>query len=111
MAAAKDRKAAQEEPQRQTLPVLKIIWIGLSVMVFLSLWPWGSYHPRDADVLAGGLRRDVLIHNWIGYFGALVSRFLLITFGFAAYIFSTLLLTCSARRLFGRRGLRSSRTR
>lgn len=91
------------------LPILRVLWFALAVMVFLSLWPWGSYHPRDADVLSGGIDGDVLVHNWIGYFGALVSRFFLLLFGFAAYVFSSLSLLSSIRRLFGRKGMRPIR--
>ncbi len=101
--------AAPPDTENQELPIRSILFLGLALMVFLSLWPWGSYHPRDAEVLAGGIRSDVLIHNWIGYFGAWVSRFLLLLFGFSAYLFSTLFLGSSLRRLFGRRGLRAAK--
>jgi len=91
------------EQDGQKRGVRHVVFFVLGLLVFLSLV---SYDPADADYLAGGLGEPGVIRNWIGYFGAWVSRLLLLTFGFAAYAFAALVLLASSRRLFGRQGLR-----
>lgn len=83
----------------------RLVLFVLSLLILLALI---SYDSRDAAHLAQGLARDAVIHNWIGYFGAYVSRFVLLILGFGAYPAAALLVLASARRLFGRRGVRSA---
>ena len=81
----------------------KIILFLVSLLIFLALI---SYHAEDAGILSGGVGESGAIHNWIGYFGAAVSRMLVLYFGFGAYLLSFCLVLACSRRLFGRRGLR-----
>ncbi|MBT3378343.1 MAG: hypothetical protein HN742_10900 [Lentisphaerae bacterium] len=98
---ASDEKLAATEgrPRR----IAQITLFVFSLLVFLSLL---SHDSRDTDFLAGGMGSDEIIRNWIGYFGAWISRSLLLLFGFGSYLLATLLVLSSARRLFGRRGVR-----
>lgn len=89
----------EEKPRRIAQTVLFVF----SLLVFLSLF---SHDPRDTDFLAGGMGSNEIIRNWIGYFGAWVSRSLLLLFGLGSYLLTALLVLSSARRLFGRRGVR-----
>jgi S-DNA-T family DNA segregation ATPase FtsK/SpoIIIE len=75
-------------------------------MLFVALWPWGSYDPRDIDRLSGGIPSGEMIGNCFGYLGAWVSWGVLLTFGLAAYPMALLLLASSSRRLFGGRALK-----
>ena len=75
----------------------------LSLLVLLALL---SFDPRDSAYLAGGGSLDGELHNLIGYFGAAVASGLLLSFGYAAYLLSLLLVACFGRRLFGRHSLK-----
>ncbi|MDQ0291650.1 FtsK/SpoIIIE family DNA translocase [Oligosphaera ethanolica] len=76
------------------------------LLLFLALWPVGSYHAADLDFYAGGLQGSAYPHNLIGYVGAHVASFMLLSFGLSAYPFTVLALLCSLRRLLWRRGVR-----
>ncbi len=96
--------ASDTESSAASRPTLaNIVLFVLSVLVLLALI---SHDPADADLLDGGVGTEGIIHNWIGYFGACVSRALLVLVGFSAYLFAFLMLLCAARRLFGRVGMR-----
>ncbi len=92
---------SQNKSGRQRL--WQVFLFVVSLLIFLALI---SYDPRDSDFLEGGLGRDAAIHNLIGYFGAYVSRGLLLLFGFSSYVLTGLMVLASSRRLFGRQGLR-----
>jgi S-DNA-T family DNA segregation ATPase FtsK/SpoIIIE len=76
------------------------------LLLFLSLWPLGSFHAADMDFYGGGLQGSAYPHNLIGYIGAHLASFMLLSFGLASYPFTTLALLCCLRRLLWRRGLR-----
>lgn len=67
-----------------------------ALLILLALL---SHDGRDSAFLAGGLGENRVVHNWIGYAGARISRFLLLWFGLASYVLAGLLLACSARRM------------
>jgi S-DNA-T family DNA segregation ATPase FtsK/SpoIIIE len=95
-----------EEAPRRPFRVRRLLAFGFSVMLFVALWPWGSYDPRDIDRLSGGIPSGEMISNCFGYLGAWVSWGVLLTFGLAAYPMALLLLASSSRRLFGGRALK-----
>ncbi|MGI5923785.1 MAG: DNA translocase FtsK 4TM domain-containing protein [Lentisphaeria bacterium] len=76
------------------------------LLLLLALWPFGSFHAADLDFYAGGLQGSAYPHNLIGYIGAHVASFMLLSFGLAAYPFTLLALLCCLRRLLWRRGVR-----
>ncbi len=75
--------------------ITAIISISLALMVFLSLL---SFHPDDVTYLEQGFEGPPVWHNWIGYFGAVISRTLLLLFGLANYPVVVLCLFSSSRR-------------
>jgi S-DNA-T family DNA segregation ATPase FtsK/SpoIIIE len=95
-----------DDAPRRPFRVRRLFAFGLSVMLFLAIWPWGSYDPRDIDRLTGGIPDTEMISNCFGYLGAWVSWGVLLTFGLAAYPMALLLLLSSTRRLFSGRKLR-----
>jgi len=73
-----EKRSAMEpavEAAEEKRGVRHVVFFILGLLVFLSLV---SYDPADADYLAGGLGEPGVIRNWIGYFGASVSRLLLL---------------------------------
>jgi S-DNA-T family DNA segregation ATPase FtsK/SpoIIIE len=107
------KKNAQENDvieQGQASPrgfrIRRLVVFMLCILMVLALWPWGSYDPRDAEFLAGGISHGPFPQNWIGYIGAYFSYGALLLLGYGAYCAVFAFLICSGRRLFGRRGLR-----
>ncbi|MFW5803199.1 MAG: DNA translocase FtsK 4TM domain-containing protein [Verrucomicrobiota bacterium] len=96
------KKTKQPEPQHPLAPAYRERRIHYGLLFFIAvlfLLSLVSHDSRDSAFLAGGLGTGRIIHNWIGHFGARISRFLLLWFGFASYLLSALLVLCSARRM------------
>ena len=83
----------------------RILVLLLCILLFLSLV---KYSPEDLDYLAGGLSGVAFPRNLLGVVGARVGWFMMVTFGLGSYFLTGLLLLCSMRRLFWRRGLKKS---
>ncbi len=96
----------EEEQPRRPFRLRRLLGFAFSIMLAVSLWPWGSYDPRDIDRLGGGVPAVEIVGNWFGYVGAWLSWWTLVVFGLAAYPLAALLLGSSVRRLFWGRGLR-----
>ncbi len=95
-----------EEQPRRPFRLRRLFAFGFAVILFVSLWPWGSYDPQDIARLDGGVPAAEIIHNCFGHLGARLSWGVLVIFGLAAYPLSVLLLAASARRLLSGRGMR-----
>ncbi len=91
-----DREHATERPRFFLLAVF-FFW-------FLALLALISFDSRDSMYLDGGIAGKPIIYNWLGVFGAYLSRFLLLIFGFAAFPLAFLAMTSSVlRALAGKR--------
>ena len=80
----------------QTL-VGKTMALVLTILVSLSLI---SYNSEDSHILTNGLPGYATVSNWIGLFGAHVSRRLVLWTGFASYIGIAVVFICVMRRVF-----------
>ncbi len=99
----KQKSAVQLEKPRIGSRVGAILLVSLSLLLFLSLL---SFSPEDVVYLEQGIEGPVVWRNWIGFFGAAVSRFLLLLFGFAAYPAILICLLSFCRRAWPRSRLR-----
>ena len=79
--------------------VVRTVSLVCVALIFLSLL---SYNPEDTHILDGGLPKYAPISNWIGLFGAHVSRRLVSWLGFASYIGILMVLICVMTRSFTR---------
>jgi len=84
----------------------RLIFLLLSLVLLLSLWPVHSYDPADVDYLLGGGVSSAYPRNQLGVVGAWLAWFMLVTFGLASYPIVLLAIICSCRRLFWPRGVR-----
>ena len=83
----------------------RIVVLILCLVLILSIVP---FDPADLDYFAGGLVGITYPRNLLGALGANLGWVLLVTFGLGSYYLTALLLLCSLRRLFWRKGLRKA---
>lgn len=81
----------------------RIVVLVLCLVLMLSILP---FDPADLDYFAGGMVGMTYPRNLLGALGANLGWVLLVTFGMGSYYLTALLLLCSLRRLFWRKGLR-----
>ena len=79
--------------------VVRTVFFVLTILVFLSLV---SHNPEDTHILAGGLPDYATVSNWIGLFGAHISRWLILWLGFASYIGVVMVFVCVISRVFSK---------
>ncbi len=86
-------------PQRPRVGgrVAAILLVSATLMVFLAML---SFHPADIVYLEHGVEGPTVWRNWIGFYGALGARTLLLLFGLAAYPTVMLCLLSFVRRVW-----------
>ncbi len=76
-------------------PGFKFRYCLYAAIIILLLLAIFSHHAHDLAVLEGG--SDGMIHNWVGPFGAHISRLSFYLFGLAIYPIIIVLLICAIR--------------
>ena len=100
-----NKPLTEKSDQAQVIPefvsklVGKTIALVFTILVSLSLI---SHNPEDSHILANGLPDYAVVSNWIGLFGAHISRRLVLWIGFASYIGITVIFICVIRRVFSK---------
>lgn len=90
------RTRQDKEPEKHhKITVSKIIFLIFSMLLLLAIL---THNSQDDAVAEGGKSGQIL--NWIGYFGAVVSRVVFHTFGIAGYFLGIFCFIASVQSLF-----------